>query len=105
MKLVIEDSWVSLLLTGCRYRVRSVEGFSEFDGQHCWRENGLYDQHLDEKWNHRCHLKPEIRSWLSHLPYMSWKSEFPSYKGDLGMSLWFRRKRDVVMFKLAWGGL
>lgn len=104
MKLVIENSWINLLLTGYRYRVKSVEEFIRFDGQRCWRKNGLYNQLLDERWNHRCHLRSEIRSWLSHLPYMSWKTEFPSYQGDISMGLRFRRKSDVVMFKLAWGG-
>jgi hypothetical protein len=106
VKLHIEEySLWARVWTGYRFRVTSFTEEVAWDGQSVTIANELLDGRPVRLHHSLNPLNPEIREWLeTSIPYSKWNLEQPEYLGDKLIGLLFKRKQDVVMFKLAWGG-
>lgn len=109
MKLDVEElkwGW----LTGRRFKVSSMTTTEHGDGQYYHIDNHLFDfKTYKDGRAHRwvreiTHIRSDIRLWLeASLPHGSWSSDHP-LKKHRHCALYFSRKKDVVLFKLVWGG-
>jgi len=118
MKIQIHDIGIPWWPWNYRYRVTAI-GKPKVDAPSLVRgrqSNSAfgYDNELftleseDHNHNYDFHpnydyLRPDIRNWLhDSLNYMDWTTEHPSEFGE-ECGILFRRRKDVMMFKLAWG--
>lgn len=116
MKIQVHDIGIPWWPWNYRYRVTALgkprtDAPSLVRGTAIGLHPGGYDNELFElEGNHNYafhpnydYLRPDIRNWLHEsLNYMDWTTEHPSEFGE-ECGILFRRRKDVMMFKLAWG--
>lgn len=108
MKITVTTSWKSFFLTGCRYEVTGttvrngleVDAIYDFSNYNSVRRLPI------------SFIRKPIREWLEEsVNYMDWHEVRPEpYIFNIDKQkvigtqrLLFKRKRDVVLFKLVWG--
>jgi len=91
----IKHSWWRGLL-GWPYLVTHLDYMSYSDGQICHTENHLFEME-EGVWAVAWQIREPILNWLLETN-IAWKAE---QKGSQS-GIWFRRKQDVILFKLTW---
>lgn len=112
INLQIEKNWVRGLVTGYWYFVWSGHWVQQFDGQKVWAENDLYEYNGNRFFTPAKTVKSELAEWLDeNVKPRNWRGETittlnrPSILRPVMFNgLYFKRKRDVILFKLAWQG-
>lgn len=94
----VRHSWWHGLIHGYGFRVTSLHYSSHFDGQICTTDNLLYEFEESGFYAPDYQIKDTILDWLIDSG-IAWKAERRGVKSGI----WFRRKQDVILFKLVWG--
>jgi len=103
MKIQVHDIGIPWWPWNYRYRVTAI-GKPKVDAPALGYDNNLFDLQDRLGWEPNYdYLRPDIRNWLhDSLNYMDWTTEHPNDAGE-ECGILFRRRKDVMMFKLAWG--